>query len=344
VIGPSIVFAVPRDIPYLEEIFGRKAREWLDRASWKIDFPDCSVRDKAIPWREILKGYDAVITCWSSPRLDGNTLAPDSTIRIVGHAAGSVAGIVSPELYDRGIRVTTANEMMAQAVADWCLTVTLLGVRRFLDYTSFGGAGSLRWDRKLRPGFIQDAKIGIWGYGAVARHFIRMLGPLNPAEILVCDDFLSEDKASVSRIRKVGLDEVFSRADVVVLLQALREDTADRVGEKELGRIRDGAVFINCGRAGLVREEALIAELGKGRFTGILDVYHEEPLPGNSPLLRMPNVVLTPHNAGRPGRERYVPLILAEFERFFSGKPLQHEITRERAAAMTRLIPRSRGK
>lgn len=341
---PALVFAVPRDIPYFSEIFSREARETLDRLGWDIEVPDCSVRDKGIPWRDLLRAYDGVITCWASPRLDAETLAPDCAIRIVGHAAGSVSGIVSPELYDRGIKVTSANDIMAQAVADWCLTMTLVGLRRFLDYGSFGGAMPLRWDRRDSLTFIQDAKIGIWGFGAVARHFVRMLAPLRPAEILVHSDFISGREADELEIRKVEFDELFAESDVIALLESLTAETAGRVGAQQLRLIKDGAVLLNCGRADLVQEEPLLKELGKRRFTAILDVFHEEPLPDDSPLLTVPNVVLTPHNAGRPSREKLMPLILEEFERFFSGRPLEHEISRERAATMTGANPKPSGK
>jgi phosphoglycerate dehydrogenase-like enzyme len=333
---PSLIFAVPKDIPYFTEIFSDEARETLDRLGWKLDLPDCSVHDQNIPWREILRGHDGIVTCWASPRLDAETLAQDCRLRIVGHAAGSVAGIVSSELYDRGIKVTSANDLMAQAVADWCLAMTLVGLRRFLEYCSFGAATPLRWDRRYRPTFIQDAKIGIWGFGAVAQHFVRMLTPLRPAEILVHSDYLSDGLAAKLGIRKVGFDEVFAESHVIALLESLTPETAENVGPHQLGLIKDDAVLINCGRAMLTQKEALLKELEKRRFTAIFDVYHEEPLPEDSPLLRMPNVILTPHNAGRPGREKCVPLILEEFERFFSGQPLEYEISRERAATMTR--------
>jgi phosphoglycerate dehydrogenase-like enzyme len=339
---PSIIFAVPRDVPFFDVIFSDEARNCLDRLGWTIDLPDVPIHDRTVPWRDILKGYDAVITSWSSPRLDKNTLAPDAAIRVVGHAAGSVANLVSPELYERGIRVTCANDVMAQSVAEWCLAMTLFGLRGFLDYASFGGMGKLRWDRRDRPKGIQEARIGIWGCGDIARHFIRLLGSLEPAEIMVCDDYLTEEAAQESGVRNAELEDIFSESDVIVLLQAYRPDTAGRIGAEELARVRDGTVLLNCARAGLIREDALLTELEKGRFTGIFDVYHEEPLPEDSPLHRMPNVILSPHCAGLPGREKYMPLIIEEFERFFAGKPLLHEISRERAATMTSLVPRPR--
>ena len=69
-------------------------------------------------WAELLEGVEALLTTWGSPRLDEVVLSRNTTLRIVGHVGGSVATIVSPELYDRGIRVCTANTLMARTVAE----------------------------------------------------------------------------------------------------------------------------------------------------------------------------------------------------------------------------------
>ena len=100
-------------------------------------------------------------------------------------------------------------------------------------------------------------------------------------------------------------------------------------------------MLINAGRADLVQYDALVEELARGRFTAILDVHHTEPVPQDSPFRKMPNVILTPHVAGRGRYDMYVPCVLDEFERFFAGEPLLHEIAADRAGSMTRESLRS---
>ena len=287
-------------------------------------------------WVELLVGVQALLTTWGSPRLDEGVLAKNSTLKIVGHVGGSLAGIVSPVLYERGVRVCTANRLMARTVAEWSLMMTLVGLRQVIGYGQFGAGGTaLNWAERTNNLVPTDAVIGIWGYGDVARWLIELLGPLRPREIIVHDEFLSGAEAAEKGIRKVGFDEIFGQADVIHCLTSLTAANKGRIGAKQLAAIRDGAVLLNCGRAALIREEALIDELRKNRFTAIMDVFEVEPLAEDHPYRKMPNVVLTPHNAGYGRDEYYLGAMLDEFDRFFRGEPLQTEVAQERAFAMT---------
>ena len=326
----KICFAKQSGSDVFYELVNGETKVWLEAHDWMLDIPGPS--DNV---REFLKGCDGIITTWGSPCMDQAVLDANPDLKIIGHAAGSVADYIAPEVFAAGVKVTTANHLMAGAVADWCLTMTLIGLRRFLDYASFGGRTDLKWNMNGRAKSIQSATVGIWGFGTIASHYIELLKPLNPATILVNSNHLSEADAASLGMIKTQFNEIFAKSDVILLLSSLTPKTTGMVGQEQLALIKDDAVLINCGRGKLVDEAALYAELGKGRFTGILDVFHQEPLPETSPLLTMSNVILTPHNAGRPSRGCYVPFILDEFKRFFNGRPLEGEVSRERAGTMT---------
>lgn len=99
--------------------------------------------------------------------------------------------------------------------------------------------------------------------------------------------------------------------------------------------LKDGAGVINGGRAGLIDEEALCRELAARRLHAYLDVFYEEPLPETSPLYVVPNVIMTPHNAGYPGRKDFLPFLLDEFNRALRREACPGEITAERLRTMT---------
>ena len=219
-------------------------------------------------WAELLIGVEALLTTWGSPTIGAEVLSRNDTLKIVGHVGGSVAQIVSPELYARGVKVCSANGLMARTVAEWSLTMTLVALRNLVRYARFGGRGegpdwSLR-ETNVVPG---DATIGIWGYGDVVRWLVRLLRPLEPKEILVSDEYLTAETAIAEGLRKVSLDELFARADVVHCLTGLTEANRGRIGAEQLAVLRDGAVLLNCGRAALVQEEALIGELRQMEIT-----------------------------------------------------------------------------
>ncbi len=235
----------------------------------------------------------------------------------------------------RGVKLCTANRLMARSVAEWALTMTMVGLRGLLSYAQFGTGGQLNWEQRQTNRVPADATVGIWGYGDVSRWLLELLRPLEFGEILVSDDYLTEEMASAQRVRKVEFDELFAASDVIHCLTGLTATNKGRVGAAQLASMRDGAVLANCGRAALIQEEALIAALETGRFTAILDVFEEEPLAADHPYRSMPNVILTPHNAGYGRDATYLAAMLDEFHRFFQGEPLQMEVKQERALVMT---------
>ena len=286
-------------------------------------------------WSRAIEGADALITGWGAPRLDETVLARNTTLKIVGHAAGAVAGIVSPALYQRGVRVVTSNLIMAQAVAEWCLMVTQIGWQRFIDYAGIASAMDLRWDNRELVHGMHQATVAIWGYGDISRQLIAMLRPMQPKEILVHSGHLSPAEAAEAGVTLVEFDELFERGDIIHLLGALTERNMGKVGAKQLAAIKDNAVLVNAGRAHLVQEEPMLAELKKGRFQAILDVHYKEPLPADSPFRGLPRVILAPHLAGKGKEGQYIPHVLEEFDRFFRGEPLVSEIKPDRAVTMS---------
>ena len=108
----------------------------------------------------------------------------------------------------------------------------------------------------------------------------------------------SDERARQIGVTYVELDELLGRSDVVSLHVMLTDDSRHMINEKSLAGVKPGALLINCGRGGLVDTDALVEALGTGRLGGAaLDVFEEEPLPADHPLLDMDHVVLTPHCA-----------------------------------------------
>ena len=336
------VFFTMKPSPVREELWGQAAQDRAADLGFNVRLNPHEGKMTVEQWAEALAGVEALITTWGAPRLDEAALARNSTLKIVGHAGGAVSGLVSPGLYARGVRVVTANAVMAQMVAEWSLMVTQLGWHRFLDYSGIGTAQDLRWAHRLLARGMQEATIAIWGYGDISRRLVRLLQPLGPKEILVHSAHLQPEQAAEAGVTLVEFDELFERGDIIHLLGAMTERNTGKVGPSQLAKIKDNAVLVNAGRAHLVQEAALLAELRKARFVAILDVHYREPLPDDSPFRGLPGVILAPHLAGRGKDGLYVVHVLDEFDRFFHGKPLTSEISPERAASMSDGVIRSR--
>ena len=338
----NVFFTVPRG-EIRKQLWTPAASELAREFGFSVHLNSFEGSPSMDEWAELLSDADAVITTWGAPVLGEQVLSRNPGLKIVGHAAGSVANIVSPYLYDRGIRVVTANSAMARSVAEWNLMMTFVAARNLLKYASFGSGGHPDSGTRDSARSPSELVVGIWGFGDVARHLITMLRPFAPRRFLVHDPYLSEEAAMEFGVEAVTLEQLVVQSDILHALTGLTAETKGGLDAALLGKMKPGATLINAGRAALIVEAALLEALRSGRISAILDVHYREPVRSDDPFVGVPNVIMTPHCAGRPGRDHYVPLVLREFDRFFRGRPLRHEITRERALNMTdaRLVGRT---
>jgi phosphoglycerate dehydrogenase-like enzyme len=109
---------------------------------------------------------------------------------------------------------------------------------------------------------------------------------------------------AVEGVELTDLETLFGRADIVTVHTASTPDTYQLVNAERLAAMRDGAILINTARGAIVEESALVRELASGRLRAGLDVFAEEPLPQDSPLMQLDNVVFTPHLGSATGATR----------------------------------------
>jgi phosphoglycerate dehydrogenase-like enzyme len=151
------------------------------------------------------------------------------------------------------------------------------------------------WDRagRLTPWGLHGSCVGIVGLGRIGSAVARRLQGFE-CQVIAFDPYVDERQG----VRLVTLDELFARANVVTLHVPLTPETRGLVDARRLRSVRPGAILVNTSRGELVDEQALVAALRSGRLrAAALDVFVHEP-PAESPLLELPNVVLSPHTAG----------------------------------------------
>jgi phosphoglycerate dehydrogenase-like enzyme len=291
---------------------------------------------KAPEWKKWTHDADALITTWGSPRCTAAFLEENApNAKIVGHSAGSVGNLVDETTEEKGIVVTTANHIMAESVAEYSLSATLFAQRNYTDYAKLRQNEKLIWENREHVLDLAEATIGIWGLGDITRHFLRMLSSLRIGRILVYSRHASGDELDLLGAQKTDWHKLFSESDILHCLSGSTSENAGKIGERELQLMHDGAWIINAGRAGLIQEEPLLKELRSGRIRGMFDVYYKEPLAEDSPWQGLDNVILTPHNAGWTGLRRYIPFLLEEFRRFFTGGTMIARVSPNRRKTMT---------
>jgi len=276
-----------------------------------------------------LADTEILVTSWGCPRLDSAALERAPRLRAAMHCAGTVKGHLTPDSFERGVRVTSAAAANAVPVAEFTLAMILLANKRALPMSRrYAEVRGFRfWAEEFsNPGNYLKT-VGIVGASRIGRRVIELLAPFD-LRVLVHDPTLSDPELRALGAEPAALDPLLAAADVVSLHAPALPETRHLLDARRLACLRDGATLINTARGHLIDGEALERELVRGRIDAILDTTEPEILPAESPLYELPNVLLTPHIAGALAgeRTRMVDLALDEVERFVRGEPLEHEV------------------
>lgn len=289
---------------------------------------------------EKIKGVDVVVLGWGSPRIDEEVLANADKLKYVAHTGGSVANYVCEEVYNRGIIVMSGNEMYAESVAEGVIAYMLTALRR-IPHFSHALSHEKKWlGVDMGEGYVRgllDRTVGIVSYGTISKYIIPMLQPFHVKIKLYSRKQMPQEFLDKYNVEQVSLEEVFEKSDIVTIQTAKNPHTIGMINKNHLSRMKDGSLFINTSRGPVVEEADLIAEIEKDRLYVVLDVFNQEPLPADSPLMGHDKVILMPHQAGPTidRRDAITNELLTEVERHMAGKPTWLEIPWELAKSMT---------
>ena len=284
---------------------------------------------------ENAKDCDAIITSWGSPRIDATVAEAAPRVKIVGHAAGTVKGFISEEIWDAGITVTSAAFVMGVYVGEFALCLTLAMLRTLPRYSY--GAPREAWNSIpcLGNETLFGKTVGIIGLSHTGRSFLRLLPPFG-CNVIAYDPYASEERAAELGVKLVSLDELLSTSKVISLHAPITEETKGMLSAEKLKLISDGAVFVNTARGILIDHDALAAELATGRFKAALDVTYPEPLPADHPLRQLPNVLLAPHIAGptTDGMRDMFRSVVDDLKVFWAGETPKNIVTKQMLRTM----------
>ena len=237
------------------------------------------------------------------------------------------AGVDSPvfaEFVRRGARLTNSSGSSSRPIAQ---TVALMILALSRDMPAWLRAQQ-RHEWQPHTGVeVEGANLAVIGMGPIGEETAR-LGQAFGMNVIGCRRTVSGSEPCETRTFD-ALPELLAWADYVVLALPLTDDTAGLIGADQLASMKPTARLINVGRGGLVDEPALIDALQSGRLGGAgLDVFAVEPLPSDSPLWDMPNVIVTPHNSGSTelANERAVEIFVDNLGRLVRDESLRNEV------------------
>ena len=277
-----------------------------------------------------------VISSWGTAPLDVDVMAEASRLELLSHAGGTVKPVVSDALWNRNVQVTSAAAALAFGVAEFCLGLMLTATKRAFWAGIETRRG--RWDESLNlfhgPQEIYQQNVGVIGASHVGKQLVRLLQNLN-CNVLLYDPYCSAQQARTLGAEKIDtLEELFSTCAVVSLNAPLTAQTRQMIRGEHFRLLQPGALFINTARGAIVDEAEMIEELRSGRFVACIDVTEDEPPAIDNPLRHLPNVWLTPHEAGAVAQNlrRIGTFVANEIEAFVAHEPLHYPVKQQQLA------------
>jgi D-3-phosphoglycerate dehydrogenase len=261
----------------------------------------------------------------SATRVTAEVIDAATALEVVGRAGVGLDNVDVEAASRRGIVCMNTPGGNTIAAAEHTMALLLAMARQLPQ--AHGQLKGGRWERERFLGTeVYGKTLGVVGLGRIGAEVARRAQGFQ-MQVIAYDPFLTEAVARRLGVELVELDALYRRADFISVHVPLTRETRGLIGAAELETMKPGVRIVNCARGGIVDEAALVRALRCGRlFAAGLDVYESEPLPATSPLLELPNVVLTPHigSASVATRIRMADLAVENLLAGLEGRALPH--------------------
>ncbi len=329
----KIFISIPKESEVFRTFLNEEVRAYIEKAV-EVEYSPYPEQVTPEQLTRAARECDAILTGWGHPQISYDMIA-QTAVKLIVHTGGSVGSLVTPDIYEAGVRVLSGNQIYAESVAEGTIAYMLMGLRSLPDYVNQIRKGGWKLGNDYTKG-LMNRTVGLIGAGAISTFLAKKLQVFHVKIKWYSSYPLDETLLEACHAEAVSLEEAL-QCDIVSLHSAMNERTRGMIGAEQFALIRDGALFVNTARGRIVDEEAMIEELKKKRFQAVLDVYYEEPLGSDSPLRHLENVYCIPHLAGptidlRPVITMSLVDNLVLFEQ---GVQMPLEISREHAARMT---------
>lgn len=251
-------------------------------------------------------------------------------LRWIHSPSAAVHQFMFPELVRSDVILTNGRDVHGPVVAEQVIAMILAVAKqipaavRFQQKHVWGQEAIWRSRTRLRE--IEGATLGLIGLGSIGRNVAKRASKLGMHVIAVREHPEKQKPEYVDEVlAKSALLNLLTRSDYVVLSAPITPQTTGMIGQKQLAAMKPDGFLINVGRGPLIDEASLIEALHEHKIGGAaLDVFDEEPLPPDSPLWELEDLLITPHTAGMAEKlwERQYALFSENLRRYLSGQPL----------------------
>ncbi len=276
-----------------EPVFGREPLEALDAAQGlEWEWLPKGIREITA---EVAEKYDALYV--NSPKVPAAAVSGKALrLKVVSRHGVGYDSVDVPAMSKAGVLVCNTPNAVPRPVATMALTFVLALAQNLFAKDRITRAG--RWNERVEHmgKGLTGRTLGVVGAGRIGKELLRMAKVFD-LKLLAADPYAEKLELSYIGAKKVELDALMVQSDFVVVTCLLNEETRHLINAKQLGHMKPTAYLINVARGPVVDEKALYDVLSKRKIAGAaLDVFEEEPTPADNPILRLDNVIVTPHS------------------------------------------------
>jgi phosphoglycerate dehydrogenase-like enzyme len=242
-----------------------------------------------------LRDFDVLISL--KPRITANSLDGVERLCAIGRCGVGYDNVDLAACTQKDIAVFITPQAVVRPVAESIVLFVLALSHNLVLKDRMLRKGQWAESTRQLGAEPRDRVIGTIGLGNIASEAVQLLRTLGPARFLAFDPYAARARAKKLGVEMTDLDDLLRQSDYVLVNCAPTPETRGLINEHRLGLMKPTAVIINTARGPIINQQALIHALQEGRIRGAgLDVFESEPLPGDSPLLKLENVILTSHS------------------------------------------------
>jgi phosphoglycerate dehydrogenase-like enzyme len=259
-------------------------------------------------------------------------------LRWIHAPSAAVHQLMFPELVNSDVVLTNARDVHGPVVAEHVIALIFALAKKIpqaarLQQKHLWGQDAI-WNDGPRPREVAGATVGLIGLGSIGRNVARMASALGMRVIAVREHPEKEKPDGVAAVYALAqINDLLSQSDYVVVAAPLTDATRGLMNTDRLAAMREDSYLINVGRGPQVDEAALVDALRNHRIAGAaLDVFEHEPLPPESPLWELENILITPHTAGLTENlwQRHYALFSENLRRYLDGQPLLFVVDKQK--------------
>jgi len=269
-------------------------KRFLEPLGAKVEFRHCRTEDEVI---EVAKDADALVN--NAVPITRRVVSELDHVRVIVRTGVGFDNVDVEAATEKGIMVANVPRYGREEVADHAIALLLSMIRKVPQYDKLVREGA--WDKHqtLWPiPCLQGLTLGVIGFGRIGQQVARKAKEAFKMKVVAYDPFVPREKMEQMGVKPVNLKTLLKKSDAISIHVPLTKETVHMIGEKELGLMKRTAHIVKTARGPIIDEKALRKALSEGWITGAaLDVMEKEPPDPSSPLLKLKNLIVTPHVA-----------------------------------------------